>query len=99
VFFYEKNLTFSHTLFSRFPIALYTGTSQTYGKQVHDTLDSLIDAVYQAREGPNEGKTSISAHHQEQLETLRKVCEKMSDSSHKKTQELGRELKLIAIRH
>jgi hypothetical protein len=29
--------------------------------------------------------------YKEQLETLRKVCEKMSDSSHKKTQELGRE--------
>ncbi len=69
----------------------YTETSQAYGKQVHETLDSLIDAVYQAREGPDEGKISISAHHQEHLETLRKVCEKMSVSSHKKTQELGRE--------
>lgn len=69
----------------------YTETSQVYGKQVHDVLDNLIDAVYQAREGPDEGKFSISAHHQEHLETLRKMCEKMSDSSHKKTRELGRE--------
>lgn len=69
----------------------YTKTSQIYGKQVHDILDSLVNAVYQAREGPNEGKLSISAHHQEQLKNLRKVCEEMSASSHKKTQELGRE--------
>ena len=52
----------------------YTETSQTHGKQVHDILDSLIDAVYQAREGPDKGKVSISTHHQEQLETLSKVC-------------------------
>ena len=69
----------------------YTKNSQIYGKQVHDTLDSLVNAVYQAREGPDEGKVSISAHHQEQLENLRKVCEEMSACSHKKTQELGRE--------
>ena len=69
----------------------YTKTSQTYGKQVHDILDSLVDAVYQAREGPDEGKVSISAHHQEPLENLRKVCEEMSASSHKKTRELGGE--------
>jgi len=69
----------------------YTTSSQAYGKQVHDILDNLIDAVYQAREGPDKGEVSISAHHQEQLETLQKICEKMSDSSHKKTGELGRE--------
>ena len=55
----------------------YTKTSQLYGKQVQDTLDSLANAV--------------SAQHQEQLENLRKVGEEMSASSHKKTRELGRE--------
>jgi hypothetical protein len=69
----------------------YTKNSQIYGKQVHDILDSLIDAVYQAREGPNKGEISISTHHQETLNILRKVCEEMSDSAHKKTRELGRE--------
>jgi hypothetical protein len=69
----------------------YTKTSKVYGKQIHDTLDSLINAVYLAREGPDNGKTSISAHHQALLEKLRKVCEEMTTSSHKKTRELGRE--------
>ncbi|NOR80555.1 MAG: IS66 family transposase [Methyloprofundus sp.] len=69
----------------------YTTASKSYGKQVLDILNSLIDAVYQAREGPDKGKASISAHHQEQLNNLRKICEEMSTSSHKKTSELGRE--------
>ena len=69
----------------------YTKTSKVYGKRIHDTLDSLINAVYLAREGPDNGKTSISAHHQALLDNLRKVCEEMTTSSHKKTRELGRE--------
>ena len=67
----------------------YTKSSQSYGKQVLDILNSLIDAVYQAREGPDLGTVSISAHHQETLKNLRKVCEAMAASSHKKTRELG----------
>ena len=67
----------------------YTLTSQTYGKQVQDSLNALIDAVYKAREGPDRGMVSIVAHHQETLKNLRKVCEAMSASSHKKTRELG----------
>lgn len=69
----------------------YTEESRTYGQQVHDTLNDLIDAMYQAREGPDEGTVSISADHQETLENLRNVCEAMSASSHQKTRELGRE--------
>ena len=67
----------------------YTKASQSYGKQVQDILNGLIDAVYQAREGPDLGTVSISAHHQETLKNLRKVCEAMAVSSHKKTRELG----------
>ena len=67
----------------------YTLTSQTYGRQVQDILNDLIDAVYQAREGPDRGMVSIFAHHQETLKNLRKVCEAMTASSHKKTRELG----------
>ena len=69
----------------------YTKTSKVYGKQIHDTLDSLINAVYLAREGPDNGKISISVRHQALLEKLHKVCEEMTTSSHKKTRELGRE--------
>ena len=67
----------------------YTLTSQTYGKQVLDIMNDLIDAVYQAREGPDRGTLSIFAHHQETLKNLRKVCEAMAASSHEKTRELG----------
>lgn len=67
----------------------YTKTSQTYGKQVQDILNDLIDAVYLAREGPDRGMVSIVAHHHETLKNLRKVCEAMTASSHKKTRELG----------
>jgi transposase len=67
----------------------YTKTSQSYGKQVQDILNGLIDAVYQAREGPDRGTVSILAHHQETLKNLKKVCEAMAASSHKKTRELG----------
>ena len=69
----------------------YTEESRLYGQQVHDTLNCLIDAIYQAREGPDEGTVSISADHQQKLENLRNVCEEMSASSHQKTRELGRE--------
>jgi len=67
----------------------YTKTSQTYGKQVQDILNDLIEAVYLAREGPDRGTVSISVHHQETLKNLRKVCDAMAVSSHKKTRELG----------
>jgi transposase len=67
----------------------YTLTSQTYGTQVQAILNDLIDAVYQAREGPDRGMVSIFAHHQETLKNLKEVCEAMAASSHKKTRELG----------
>ena len=70
----------------------YSKTSRMQGKQVFDTLSDLIEAVYQAREGPNNGTLSILAQHQERLENLRQVCEVMSSSSHQKTRALGREL-------
>ncbi len=69
----------------------YTEESRRDGQQVNDTLTCLIDAIYQAREGPDQGTVSISADHQQTLETLRNVCEEMSVSSHQKTRELGRE--------
>lgn len=70
----------------------YSKTSRIQGQQVFDALNSLIEAVYQAREGPHKGTLSILAQHQERLESLRQVCEAMSASSHQKTRELGREL-------
>ena len=69
----------------------YTPMSQTYGQQVQAILNALIDAVYQARGGPDDGTVSIAAQHQERLTTLKKACEAMAQSTHAKTRELGQE--------
>lgn len=69
----------------------FSKTSRSYGQQADDIMQSLMDAIYSAREGPNEGKVSIADNHKEQLEHLRKICLEMSTSSHNKTRELGNE--------
>lgn len=69
----------------------YTKTSQAYGQQVQVILNSLMDAVYQAREGPDAGTASILACHQGTLADLGELCVAMAASSHKKTHELGQE--------
>lgn len=69
----------------------YTPMSQTYGQQVQAILNTLIDAVYLARQGPDGGTISIAEQHQETLITLKKICEAMTASSHSKTRELGQE--------
>ncbi len=62
----------------------YTEEFHVYGQQVHDTLNHLINAIYQAREGSDEGMVSISVDHQKRLENLRTVYEEMSASPHQK---------------
>ena len=69
----------------------YTEEVRAYGEQVNDHLEKLMDAIYSAREGPNEGKVSILGTHKERLKQLKALCEEMSKSSHKKTSELGKE--------
>jgi len=64
---------------------------KSYGKQLEAILESLMDAVYCAREGPDKGMASISDQHEEQLDHLKAICHEMSTSTHKKTRELGRE--------
>ena len=61
---------------------------QGYGIQILEIMDTLIDGVYQAREGPG---GSIKAKFQGELDRLKALCEKMARSSHKKAGELGRE--------
>ena len=69
----------------------YHAPTREYGQRVWDILNHLMAAVYQAREGPNQGTLSLSAAHQATLESLRQVCESMADCSHPKTRALGRE--------
>ena len=69
----------------------YHQSVRDYGRQVLGTLNHLMNAVYQAREGPDQGTCSIAAKHQNTLDDLRSVCESMGACSHKKTRALGRE--------
>lgn len=50
-----------------------------------------MDAVYQAREGPDKGQRSIAVIHQKTVEQIRILCVLMKASDHKKTRELGGE--------
>jgi IS1 family transposase len=67
----------------------YTEEIRSYGKQVNDHLDDLMDAIYAAREGPDEGKVSILDAHKKTLKQLKALCEEMTEATHKKTRELG----------
>jgi len=69
----------------------YTASVSTYGKQMLALMQLLMDAIYLAREGPDEGRISITGQHKETLEQLCLLCTAMSNASHKKTRELGRE--------
>jgi hypothetical protein len=66
----------------------YTPWIQGYGIRILEIMDTLIDGVYQAREGPG---GSIKAKFQGELDRLKVLCEKMARSSHEKAGELGRE--------
>jgi len=50
-----------------------------------------MDAIYQAREGPDKGTVSIAEAHSETVEKIRVLCAAMKQSTHKKTRELGGE--------
>jgi len=68
----------------------YSALPREQGTEVLDTLNTLMDAVYKAREGPpNHKPESIAADHVQLLGKLRKTCELMSCSKHEKTRALG----------
>lgn len=69
----------------------YEWEARDYGHQLKMLLDELMRAVYQAREGPDDGKVSIAADHQETVEKIRHLCEAMKISKHEKTRKLGGE--------
>lgn len=60
-----------------------------YGQQLKNHLDTLMKAIYRAREEPDKGQVSIAADHQGTLDEIRVLCEAMKASEHKKTHELG----------
>ena len=64
-------------------------TLQDYGRAVHETLQGLMQAVYQAREGPG---GSLREAYQGELDRLQALCERMSRCPHEQAQKLGKEL-------
>jgi transposase-like protein len=62
---------------------------QGYGREMDAILNTLMQAVYRAREGP---PGSIRSEHEATLEQLKTLCQCMRQSSHDKTQALGTEL-------
>jgi hypothetical protein len=69
----------------------YTASVSKDGQQMLTLIEQLMKAIYQAREGTDEGRQSIKPQHKETLEKIRLLCTAMSDAPHKKTRELGRE--------
>ncbi len=63
--------------------------AQPFGRTVLDTLDTLLRAVYAAREGP---PSDLTIPHAERLAALRKACERHRDHAHAKTRALAVEL-------
>jgi transposase len=66
----------------------FTPWIQGYGIQILEIMDTLIEGVYQAREGPG---GSIKAQFQGELDRLKALCEKMARSRHEKASKLGKE--------
>jgi hypothetical protein len=66
----------------------FTPWIQGYGIQILEIMDTLMDGIYEAREGPGD---SIKAKFQGELDRLKALCEKMARSSHEKAGKLGRE--------
>ena len=64
-------------------------TLQDYGRAVHETLQGLMQAVYQAREGPG---GSLREAYQGELDRLQALCERMSRCPHDQARTLGKEL-------
>lgn len=60
-----------------------------FGAQALQVLETLMEAVYQAREGPTD--VPLSQQHAIRLNTFWAFCERHWDVDHKKTRELARE--------
>jgi hypothetical protein len=65
-----------------------SGEARLFGDASHGLLTELMEAVYQAREGP---PSSLAGRYQDRLEEFRLVCERHRDSGHEKTRALARE--------
>jgi len=62
--------------------------ARAFGQEAHDLLSDLVEAVYQAREGP---PIDLVVTYAERLDAFRLLCEQHHDCAHEKTQALARE--------
>lgn len=68
----------------------YNKESQAFGQETLDFLNSLMEAIKNARETPSD--KPLSERYQEQLISYRLACEKMKSSTHKNTRALAVEM-------
>ena len=66
----------------------FTAHVQGYGRTLMETFEALLEAVYQAREGPPRDLRPLLAA---ELARLKALCQKLSRSSNAKAAALGRE--------
>jgi len=64
--------------------------AQQFGSEIQQVLETLIDAVYQAREGPP--AVPLPVQYAAQLTALQTLCEQWRDSAHNKARALAVEL-------
>lgn len=65
-------------------------TARGFGRQTLALLNTLIEAVYTARENPPD--QALTRLYQQELSDYRRSCESMSIEAHVKTRELAREM-------
>lgn len=62
--------------------------ARAFGEAADALLDDLIEAIYQAREGPPQ---DLTPQFQDRLDAFARLCERHRDSAHKKNRALARE--------
>lgn len=67
--------------------------ARTFGQAAHDLLSDLIQAIYQAREGPS---VDLTPPFRDRLNAFAQLCEQQWDSTHEKTRALAREFLNLA---
>ncbi len=67
----------------------FNAEAVAFGKQVNQWLKKLMQAIYKARESPQQ--TCLTITFAEELAAFKQLCEQHRDSKHEKTQALARE--------
>lgn len=59
------------------------------GQELEHRLNALMQCIYQAREGPDKGTQSIAKEQDDNVQSIKRLCEVMKSASHEKTRALG----------